>query len=144
MSGRRKKRQPSHARGSPNHETLWPCRGCGLIDGRKGRSGVECGSCGDWWHSSCAGLNISSRPRRVQWSCPRCSDPSHVTTTARPSSPFSPAIGSAVGAALHQFRDDWLPAPDQLPPLTSAPPPMAALPQQRTAPPLRCSRKAQS
>ena len=69
-----------HVRGSPNHETQWPCHGCGQIDGRKGRSGVECDSCKEWWHSSCAGIHVGPRTRRIQWNCPRCLAPPRLHT----------------------------------------------------------------
>jgi hypothetical protein len=81
----RQKRKSAHARGSPNHETLWPCTGCGQVDGRKGRSGVQCIVCRKWWHSSCAGISTAHHSRSIGWSCPRCISPSHTAaTTASP------------------------------------------------------------
>jgi hypothetical protein len=65
--------------GSPNHASKWPCSGCSRVDGRKGRSGVECDVCLAWWHASCAGVNLKSTnatSSSVPWTCLRCSDTS--------------------------------------------------------------------
>ena len=71
LTRRRSTVKMSKRRGFLSHPSLWPCAGCKKIDGRKGKNGIQCDDCDEWWHASCGNVELDSATQR-SWRCPRC------------------------------------------------------------------------